>query len=361
MASGLVDRGARVTVFSAAYPGAPAEEERDGIRFVRRGTKLTVYRRGMAALARGHLGRPDVVVDAQNGIPFFTRLVSRRPIVVLVHHVHREQWPVVYPGIRGRIGWWIESRLAPRLYASQQYVTGSIATRDELVRLGVDPERIAIVHYGTDRPPPSDVPKSSQPQVCVVGRLVPHKQVEHAIDAVAELRQEIPDLTLTVVGSGWWEDRLHEHARKRGAGDYVRFTGQVDEATKERVYEQSWVQALPSLKEGWGLVVGEAALAGTPTIAYAAAGGTRESISDGVSGLLVDGYPELVSGLRKVLTDTELRRTISEGAREMGGRFAWSGTRDAFARVVVHAALDRERPMAGVVEMTEAQPSSVES
>jgi glycosyltransferase involved in cell wall biosynthesis len=188
--------------------------------------------------------------------------------------------------------------------------------------------------------------------VCVVGRLVPHKQVEHAIDAVRELRAEIPDLTLRIVGSGWWEPRLREHATKVGADDYVHFTGQVDEATKAEVYEQSWVQALPSLKEGWGLVVGEAALAGTPTIAYAAAGGTRESIADGVSGLLVDGYPELVAGLRKVLTDAGLRRGLSEGAREMGGRFAWSGTRDAFARVVANAALDPEgsAPMSGVVE-----------
>ena len=201
MAHGLVDRGARVTVFSAAYPGAPAEEECGGVRYVRRGTKLTVYRRGMAALARGRLGRHDVVVDAQNGIPFFTRLVTRRPIVVLVHHVHREQWPVVYPGVRGRIGWWIESRVAPRLYASQQYVTGSTSTRDELVRLGVDRARIAIIRYGTDRPPRGDVPRSARPQVCVVGRLVPHKQVEHAIDAVAELRPEIPDLTLTSSGA----------------------------------------------------------------------------------------------------------------------------------------------------------------
>ena len=48
--------------------------------------------------------------------------------------------------------------------------------------------------------------------------------------------------------------------------------------------------ALPSLKEGWGLVVGEAGMHGTPTVAYRCAGGTRESIEDGVSGLLVDDH-----------------------------------------------------------------------
>ncbi len=338
VAEGLAERGARVTVFCAAHAGAPDVEVHRGVRFVRRGSKRSVYAQGMLALARGHLGRADVVVDVQNGIPFFSRLVTGKPIIVLVHHVHREQWPIVYPGTTGKVGWWIESRLAPRLYAAQQYVTGSVATREELVRLGVDAERIEIVRYGTDRQRPSHTPKSAHPSVCVVGRLVPHKQVEHAIDAVADLRREIPDLTLTVVGSGWWDARLHEHAATRGACEYVEFTGQIDERAKEAVYERSWVLALPSLKEGWGLVVGEAALAGTPSIAYAAAGGTRESIEDEVSGLLVDSYPEFVEGLRRLLTDHDLRGRLGAGAREIGARFTWADTRSAFARVVARVA-----------------------
>ena len=59
------------------------------------------WRRCDAAL----LGSADVVVDVQNGLPFFSRLVTRAPVVVLVHHVHREQWPVVYPGLdrQGRV------------------------------------------------------------------------------------------------------------------------------------------------------------------------------------------------------------------------------------------------------------------
>ena len=334
VAEGLSARGARVIVFSAAHAGAPPEAEIRGVRYLRRGSKISVYARGMQALRRGDLGQPDVVVDVQNGLPFFTRLVTRKPVIVLCHHVHREQWPVVYPGFTGKVGWWIERRFAPLLYRRSQYVTGSHATRDELRLLGVDHRRIAVVHYGTERRRPVEVPKTDHPSICVVGRLVPHKQVEHAIDAILELRRELPDVVLTVVGSGWWEHRLHEYAQTRGAGDAVRFLGQVDDETKERVYEESWVLALPSLKEGWGLVVGEAGLAGTPAVAYASAGGTRESVVDGTSGLLVDDQAGFVEALRRVLTDEELRRRLAKGAMEHGGRYTWDQTRANFAEVV---------------------------
>ncbi|SDS22860.1 Glycosyltransferase involved in cell wall bisynthesis [Nocardioides scoriae] len=333
MAAGLVARGAHVTIFCAAHAAAPPDETRDGIRFVRRGSKLSVYPAGMRALRRGDLGEPDLVVDVQNGLPFFSRLVTRAPVVVLVHHVHREQWPVVYPGLVGRVGWWIEHRLSPVLYRSSQYVAVSRATRTELRELGVRGRRVAVVHNGTDPAVPTGTAEADHPLVAVVGRLVPHKQVEHAIDATVALREEFPDLRLHVVGGGWWEGRLHEHAETHAAGSVV-FEGHVDEQRKHEVYQQAWVLALPSLKEGWGLVVGEAGMHGTPTVAYASAGGTRESIEDGVSGLLVDDPDELTAALGALLRDPELRSRLSAGARRMSHLFTWEHAQESFAVVL---------------------------
>jgi glycosyltransferase involved in cell wall biosynthesis len=342
MAQGLVERGVRVTIFCAAHAAAPPDEVVDGIRFIRRGSKLTVYSEGFRALARGRLGHVDVVVDVQNGLPFFTRAATRAPVVVLVHHVHREQWPVVYPGLVGKVGWAIEHGLSPRLYRSCQYVAVSRATRDELVPLGVDRRRIAVVHNGTDPIVPTGVGKSAHPTIAVVGRLVPHKQVEHAIDAALALRDDHPDLRLHVVGSGWWEAELHRYAADRGAGDTVVFEGHVDEARKHEVYEQAWVLALPSLKEGWGLVVGEAGMHRTPTVAYRSAGGTRESISHDVSGLLVDEPRDFVDALRDLLGDAGLRGRLGEGALGMSHRFTWEHAQESFAHVVA-AVLRGER------------------
>jgi glycosyltransferase involved in cell wall biosynthesis len=337
MAAGLVARGAKVTIFCVAYAGAAPDETIDGIRFVRRGSKLTVYLMGMWTLLRRRLGRVDVVVDVQNGLPFFTPLVTRKPVVVLVHHVHREQWPVVYPGVTGRVGWWIERWLAPRLYRRKQYVAVSRATRAELRELGVDRSRIAIVHNGTDPVVNVDARKSPNPSICVVGRLVPHKQVEHAVDAVASLAREFPDLRLRVVGSGWWEAELRSYAADQVARGSVVFEGHVSEVRKQEIYEESWLMALPSLKEGWGLVIGEAAAHRTPTVAYAGAGGTRESIVDGVSGVLVETRAELTAALGALLRDGEARRKLAEGAVRHSAGYTWGHSQAAFAHVVASA------------------------
>ncbi len=352
MALGLVERGCQVTVFCAAHAAAPPDEVVDGIRYVRRGSKLSVYPSGMRSLRRGELGHPDIVIDVQNGLPFFSRLVTRRPVIVLVHHVHREQWPVVYPGLPGRVGWWIERRLAPLLYRRSQYVTVSRATRTELHQLGVRGPRIAVVHNGTDPYVTVSSGKAIAPTLAVVGRLVPHKQVEHAIDAVLSLRDRWPGLRLHVVGSGWWEGELHAYAIARGASDSVVFEGHVDEVRKHEVYEQAWALALPSLKEGWGLVIGEAGMHATPTIAYRSAGGTRESIDDQRSGVLVDTRRQFNEAIGRVLEDEAYRRTLGEGARDMSHSFTWEHAQESFA-VVVQAALaghhvESQDPRAGL-------------
>jgi hypothetical protein len=125
IAQQLVAGGHRVTVVCARYAGAARQEVRGGVTFVRRGGRLTVYPRaallyvagafGLGPLSRRRLGRPDVLVDVGNGMPFLSPLYARVPVVALVHHVHREQWPVVMGPTLARIGWWVESRGAPRV------------------------------------------------------------------------------------------------------------------------------------------------------------------------------------------------------------------------------------------------------
>jgi len=269
------------------------------------GLAMVAARIGLGPLRRA---RPDVVIDTQNGLPFMARLAFGRRVAVLVHHCHREQWPLAGP-VMGRIGWFVEAKLSPRAHRHNQYVTVSLPSARDLTGLGVRPGQIAVVRNGLDEAPAQTLtaPRSATARVVVLSRLVPHKQIEDALEAVAALRPRMPDLHLDILGAGWWEQRLVDHATLLGISDAVTFHGHVGDETKHRVLQQCWVQVLPSRKEGWGLSVTEAGQHSVPTIGYRSSGGLTDSIVDGVTGLLVDNHDELVDQLERLLTDHVLR------------------------------------------------------
>lgn len=346
----LAAAGVRVTLRTARYEGVPKRETVDGVHISRGGSPYTLYIwAGLAmVLSRLRLGplgqaRPDVVIDTQNGIPFLARLAYGRRVVVLVHHCHREQWPVAGP-LLGRIGWLIESRLSPLMHRRHQYVTVSLPSARDLTALGVAQDRIAVVRNGLDDVPESALQsaRSATPRVAVLSRLVPHKQIEDALDAVAALRTRIPDLHLDVVGGGWWHEPLVNYAALLGISDAVTFHGHVDDDAKHHIVHRAWVHVLPSRKEGWGLAVIEAAQHGVPTIGYASSGGLRDSIVDGVTGLLVADRAELIERLAELLDDAELRNSLGDKAQARSGDFSWPQSAQAM-RTVLDAVHDGRR------------------
>jgi glycosyltransferase involved in cell wall biosynthesis len=192
------------------------------------------------------------------------------------------------------------------------------------------------VRNGLDEAPSTSLggPRAATPRVLVLSRLVPHKQIEDALAAVAQLRRSISDLHLDVVGGGWWSQRLIDHAKGLGISDAVTFHGHIDDAAKHHVMHQSWVHVLPSRKEGWGLAVIEAAQHAVPTIGYRSSGGLADSIIDGVTGVLVDSHPELVNRLQQLLTDPELRDQLGGKAQARSAEFSWQQSADAMRAVL---------------------------
>ena len=202
--------------------------------------------------------------------------------------------------------------------------------------LGVNAAHIAVVRNGLDEAPPQtlELPRVGEAAHRLLSRLVPHKQIEDALDAVARLRPRIPGLHLDIVGGGWWRERLIDHARLLGVSDAVTFHGHVDDVTKHQVLQRCWVHVLPSLKEGWGLAVTEAAQHGVPTIGYRSSGGLTDSIVDGVTGLLVDDHDEMVVGLERLLSDSVLRDQLGGKAQARSREFSWRQSADAMREVL---------------------------
>lgn len=371
----LATQGHTVELWTAHYPGAK-HTERTSFGLVRRlGGKYTVYPR-LALKMLAHRRGFDIVVDTQNGIPFFAKLWVAAPVVVLTHHCHKEQWPVAGP-VLSRLGWWLESKAAPALYRGNTYVTVSESSKRELVGLGIDPERIEVVTNGAD-PVPADAARAATGvgvnpangsgsglgkdtecgsgkvpgkgsgkspgkdlggdtvRLVTLSRLVPHKQIEHAMDVLAAARVQMP-VVLDVIGDGWWREQLVEYAARLGVADAVVFHGHVDEPTKHELLAGASVHLMPSVKEGWGLAVIEAAQHAVPTVGYLHSAGLNDSVVDGVTGVLVPDKASLIAATWQLLTDDQARTQMGEAAQRRAREFSWESTGEQFLAILERA------------------------
>jgi glycosyltransferase involved in cell wall biosynthesis len=95
---------------------------------------------------------------------------------------------------------------------------------------------------------------------------------------------------------------------------------------------------MPSLKEGWGITVMEAATHGTPAVGFRGAGGIAESIVDRRTGMLCDSFDEFVTALDRLLSDEALRQDLGERARMRAREFSWDETARRFGAVLAEVA-----------------------
>jgi hypothetical protein len=145
----------------------------------------------------------------------------------------------------------------------------------------------------TVRPPAK---KEPVPTVVFIGRLSANKRPDHAIRAFGLVRGQLPEAQMWVIGSGPEEARL-----RKMAGPGVTFFGRVSEEEKRQRLERAHALVATSVREGWGLVVTEAAARGTVSIGYDVAG-LRDSIGAS-GGILTPANPaSLATGLVRLLS-----------------------------------------------------------
>lgn len=335
LAGGLSERGHDVSLLCGGPVGPRS------YRVERTGGTYGQYVRTPLRALRQHRGS-DLVVDVANGLPFFSPLWRRGPSLCLVNHLHRDQWGLWFPRPVAALGRSMETTVVPALYRNQLFMAVSESTASALVGLGIRPEAIRVVHNGVDpcrAAPCGDQPtKSREPLFVALGRLVPHKR----FDVLLRVWEKVRPLTggrLVIAGEGPERDRL-----QAAAGPGVSLPGRISEAAKHELLAAAWVFLHPSLVEGWGLVVMEAAVHHTPTVAFDVPG-LRDSVVAGEGGLLTGSEDELARAWVSLCTDGAARTALGRGAAQRADRFSWSATVDAFLGVAEEALSWRSRRM----------------
>ncbi|QOV38550.1 glycosyltransferase family 4 protein [Streptomyces ferrugineus] len=325
LADGLTRLGHQVTLLC----GGPAAY-RD-YRVVSAGGAYDHYLRARSAFAR-QVGDCDLLVEVCNGVPYFAPMWHRGPTLCLVNHVHTDLWQMRLGGAlapAARLGRRLEHWALTGAQHRGLLVAVSPSTAHALRAIGVERDRIRIVHNGVEEPGPR-AERSDEPLFVAVGRLVEYKR----IDLLLRLWERVRPVTggrLLIVGDGPERGRLEALA-----GPGVEFTGHVSEAEKHRLLCAAWLLLHPSAVEGWGLVVTEAATRETPTVAFDVPG-LRDSVVDGETGVLARGESSFAAAWCTLALSGHRRELMGKAARDRAAGYRWDRTVRQFRAVAAEA------------------------
>lgn len=321
VAKRLVEREYKATIFSSMFDGCQRKEIIENVEIVRSGRKYSVYNKAKNFYLK-HENEYDLVIDEINTRPFLTpKYVKNKPIVALIHQLAREYWLYETPFPISYVGYYFLEKNWLSKYVDTTTMTVSESTKRDLVKLGFT--KVHVVTQGLSVKPLKKIPKKAEkPTILFVGRLKKAKFPGHAIKSFKMIKQKIPDAQLWIVGDGYLRKRL-----ERNSCEETIFFGKVSDELKFELMRKAHILVVPSIREGWGLVVTEANAFGTPAVAYNVPG-LRDAVKNMETGILVpfSGIGELAESIMKLLADEKLLSNIQANALQWSKHFCWDKT-----------------------------------
>lgn len=229
-------------------------------------------------------------------------------VVALVHH------PLAYenglaPDVAQRLK--VSERAA--LACADAVIVTSAATRDILVDdYAVPADKIAVALPGTDEAAFAHGSGEDAPVLIGVGSLTPRKGWSVLIEALASLTHQ--NWRLIIAGDGPERDALQSHVASRGLSQRVTFLGEIDDTALAGLYDRADLFILPSLYEGFGMVLTEAVARGLPCIATDGVVATQHLPHGAVRVVAANNSADLSAAIHNLLDDEE-RNALAAQAR----------------------------------------------
>jgi glycosyltransferase involved in cell wall biosynthesis len=285
--------------------------------------------------------KPDVFFAPANVIPFLHPPVC----VTTIHDVGFHYFPECYPML---VRWYLELTTHFALRTATKVIAVSQATNEDLVRVyGAEPSRIEVIHSGlpvteTSLATPDRVASTLEqyditpPYLLFLGRLETKKNVARLVQAFFKLKEHGFPHQLVLGGTpGVGFDEVARLINASPYGVDVVLTGYVGEE-KGDLYAGAEAFVFPSLYEGFGFPVLEAAAYGVPVVT------SRTSSLAEVAGnaaVLVDplDVENIAAAISRVLEDRHLRSELVDLGHQRLGAFDWQTTAQATLQVLQQA------------------------
>lgn len=331
-AKSWVRAGHSVTLFTSDFGGGKKEEVVDGVKVIRAGRQvLGVQIEALKWYLFGRHPKFDLVVDQFHGLPFFTPLFFKGKKLAFIHEVTKEVWKYntwspplnILPSI---LGPFFEPVILKLFYKNTPFMTVSDSTKKDLSQWSIPEKNITVVHNGIDKPRITVLPSKEKKKTLIfLGAISKDKGVEDAIKTFSYINQQEQDWQFWIVGKSdqKYLQQLKKEVDKLGLENKVKFWGYVSEKEKYRLLAKAHLMVNPSIREGWGLVVIEAASVGTPTVGYDVPG-LRDSIQDNKTGILSNSNPyDCSEAIISLISDRDKYNKIRNNCLKWGKEFSW--------------------------------------
>lgn len=240
-----------------------------------------------------HGGRYDIVHSS--AFPYFSVIGAKaallfhprtKLIVDWLEVWSLEYWQGYLGKIGGRIGFAVQqfcARLPDYSFAISKLHADRLPGRDVIVNTGLVGEMVDA------KRPAEPAPAPTPPRAVFAGRHIPEKNVVALPAAIAHARKTLPALTMTIFGDGPEREALLAEIERSGTGVAVDAPGFVDAEVVHEALRTASCMVLPSIREGYGLVVIEALSQGTPSVVVAAPdNAAAEFIQPGENGFIAE-------------------------------------------------------------------------
>lgn len=333
-----VNWGHEVTLLCGKYEGCKEYENFKGIEIIRKGGPFSLYicamKEYLTSLKKNNY---DYIIDDVNGVPFFTPVYVKKPVVAIMHHLVKDIFFKELSWYQAIFGYTAE-KMIKTIYREIPFVTVSEKTKETLVNFGIPRQNAYVVYNGVDHDlyKPHIYPKSNFPLILHIGRVKKYKNVDHLLRVVKNLveKNKVTKFKLVIAGRGDFRD-LESQVEAYGISDYVTILGEISETEKVKLLNKAWVFVSSSSREGWGLTIIEANACGTPAVAYRVPGLSESIVNDETGFLLPYGKVEDFSeAIQRLILNETLRKKFSHSAINWAKKFDWNLTAKETLKVV---------------------------
>jgi len=320
--SPLAKQGHKIILYSCSFLNAPKLECLDGIEINRLGSDWTFVFQCFFNLRKWiNLHKPDIVVEDLNKLPFYSPIIYNGPLLIQMHHLWGKSifkeavWPLA-------LFIWLSEKTISIFYRRCQFSVVSPSTKKELVKLGIDHEKIKVIYNGADLKSYYPSTEKKEHIIFWIGRMQKYKGPIEACKILELIRKDFPTIRLVMAGDGPYRKNVEKYAKEKSLP--IEFLGFIEKEDKINWLQKSSIHLQSSYKEGWGLTVIEANACGCPVVANNTAG-LCDSCKDEENGLLYryNDIDDAAQKIRNILNNESLSKTLVENGLKRASSFSW--------------------------------------